>query len=71
MRIPSTFSIRSCATAPLAAMIRPLTVPSTVVKATAEITANGSSPKVRARSGAAMFELVTSSAPPVIAPRPR
>ena len=43
--------MRSCATAPLAAMIRPLTVPSTVVKAMAEI-ANGSSPKLLASSGA-------------------
>jgi hypothetical protein len=35
--------MRSWATAPLAAMIRPLTVPSTVVKATAEITAKRNS----------------------------
>ena len=63
--------IRSWATAPLAATIRPLTVPRTVVNATAEMTANGKSPKLRASSGAAMLLLVTSSAPPVIAPRPR
>ena len=52
-------------------MIRPLTVPSTVVNAIAEITANGNSPNERANSGAAMLESVTSSVPLVIAPRPR
>ena len=38
--ISSKLVIRSCATAPLAAMIRPLTVPRMVVNATAERTAN-------------------------------
>ena len=53
-------------------MIRPLTVPSTVVKAIAEITANEQFAEARApSSGAAMFESVTSSVPLVIAPRPR
>ena len=47
--------IRSCATAPLAAMISPLTVPSTVVNAIAEMIANSSSPKLLASSGAAML----------------
>ena len=61
---------RSCTTAPLAAMIRPLTVPRTVVKAIAEMIAKSHSLKLRASSGAAMLLLVTSSAPLVIAPRP-
>ena len=52
-------------------MIRPLTVPSTVVNAIAEMMANSSSLKLLASSGAAMLVLVTSSAPLVIAPRPR
>ena len=52
-------------------MIRPLTVPSTVVNAIAEMTANNVVLNDLARSGAAMFELVGSRAPLVIAPRPR
>ena len=63
--------MRSWATAPAPARISPLTVPSTVVKATALITANTPSPRLRARSGADMFESVGSSAPLVIAPIPR
>ena len=69
--IRRTLVSRSWATAPLAAMIRPLTVPSTVVKAIAEMIANSSSLKLLASSGAAMLVLVTSRAPLVIAPRPR
>ena len=42
-------SIRSCVTAPADARIKPLTVPSTVVKAIAEMTANSSSLKLRAK----------------------
>ena len=52
-------------------MINPLTVPSTVVKAIAEITAKSVSLKLFASSGAAMFVLVGSRAPLVMAPRPR
>ncbi len=52
-------------------MIRPRTVPSTVVKATADSTANSNSLKLRASSGADMLESVMSSAPLVIAPSPR
>ena len=52
-------------------MISPLTVPSTVVKAIAEMIANSVVLNDLARSGAAMFVLVGSSAPLVIAPRPR
>lgn len=63
--------MRSRATAPLAAMVSPLAVPRTVVNAIAELTAKGSSPKRRARSGTAMFVFVKSRAPLVIAPRPR
>ena len=44
-------------------MISPLTVPSTVVNAMAEMIANSSSPKLRASSGAAMLLLVTSIGP--------
>jgi hypothetical protein len=67
---PMTLSIRSCATAPLAARISPLTVPSTVVKAMALTRANMVSPKDRASRGADMLLLVTSSPPLVMAPRP-
>ena len=49
-------------------MMRPLTVPSTVVNAMAEITANGNSPKLFASNGADMLELVTSKLPLTIAP---
>ena len=52
-------------------MIRPLTVPSTVVKAIAEITAKSAVLNDLASSGAAMLVLVGSRAPLVIAPRPR
>ena len=51
--------------------ISPLTVPSTVVNATADMMANITSPKLRARSGAARFWFVGSSTPDTIAPRPR
>jgi len=70
-RTPNTFATRSWATAPLPAMISPDTVPSTVVNAIAEITANSVVLNDRARSGAAMFESVGSSAPLVMAPSPR
>lgn len=68
--MPRTFSTRSWATAPLPAMINPLTVPSTVVKAIAEMTAKSVLLKLFASSGA-MFVLVGSRAPLVMAPRPR
>ncbi|GIT29529.1 MAG: hypothetical protein Ct9H300mP1_15750 [Planctomycetaceae bacterium] len=42
--MPIALAIRSCVTAPLEARIRPLTVPSTVVKAMAEMAANSHSP---------------------------
>ena len=58
--------MKSCAIAPLAARISPLTVPSTVVNAIAEMIANGSSPNVLASSGADMLESVGSSAPLVL-----
>ena len=67
----NTFSTRSWATAPLPAMMRPLTVPSTVVKAIAEMTAKSVVLNDFARSGAAMLVSVGSRAPLVIAPRPR
>ena len=51
-------------------MIRPLTVPSTVVNAMAEMIANSHGLKLFAKSGAAMLLFVTSKAPLVIAPRP-
>ena len=51
-------------------MIRPLTVPRTVVKAMAEIIANNVSLMLRANNGAAILLLVTSIDPLVIAPRP-
>jgi len=47
--------MRSWATAPEAATINPATVPSTVAKAMAEITANRKVPKDFARSGADML----------------
>ena len=46
-------------------------MPSTVVNATAEITANSPSFMLFASKGAAMLLSVTSSAPLVIAPNPR
>ena len=55
--------MRSWATAPEAATIRPLTVPSTVAKAIADITANRNTPNVFARRGAAMLLLSTSRTP--------
>ena len=55
MLIRMKLVIRSCATAPLASRIRPLTVPKTVVNAIAEMIANSSSPNSRASSGAAML----------------
>ena len=70
-RMPQTFVTRSWATAPLPAMMRPLTVPSTVVKAIAEMTAKSVVLNDLARSGAAMFVSVGSSTAEVIAPRPR
>ena len=66
-----TLVIRSWTIAPAAAMIRPLTVPRTVVKAIALMIANGNWPKVFAISGVAVFVSVRSRAPLVIAPRPR
>ena len=70
-RTPKTFETRSWATAPLPAMMRPLTVPSTVVNAIAEMIANSVVLNDFASNGAAMFESVGSSTPEVIAPRPR
>ena len=52
-------------------MIRPLTVPSTVVKAIAEMMANSVLLNDLANSGAAMLVLVGSRAPLVMAPSPR
>ena len=63
-------SIRSWATAPDAATIRPLTVPSTVAKAMAEMMANSSSPKERASSGADMLLSAGLTTPLIMAPRP-
>ena len=57
--------------APADAKISPLTVPSTVVNAIAEMIANSHSLMLLASSGAAMLLFVTSSEPLVIAPRPR
>ena len=51
-------------------MIRPLTVPSTVAKAMAEIIENRNVPNDRARSGADMLSSARLMTPLVIAPRP-
>ncbi len=63
-------SMRSWATAPEAATIRPLTVPRTVANAIAEMIANKNTPNDFASSGADMLESVRSSTPLVMAPRP-
>ena len=52
-------------------MIKPLTVPSTVVKAIAEMIAKSVVLNDLANSGAAMLVLVGSRAPLVMAPSPR
>ncbi len=62
--------MKSWATAPEAATIRPLTVPSTVANAMAEMTANRKLPKERASSGAAMLLSAGFITPLIIAPRP-
>ena len=56
--------------APEAATISPLTVPSTVAKAMAEMIAKRSSPKDRASSGADMLLSAGLITPLVMAPRP-
>ena len=56
--------------APEEATINPATVPRTVAKATAEITENKTTPKARARSGAAILLDSTSITPFTAAPNP-
>ena len=69
--MPRKLSIRSWATAPEAATIKPETVPRTVAKASEDITANNTTPKERASSGADMLLSVRLITPLVMAPRPR
>ena len=63
-------SSRSWATAPEAATMSPLTVPSTVAKAMAEIAAKRNVLNERASSGADMFPSIGSTTPLTMAPRP-
>ena len=68
---PPKRSSRSCATAPDAAMMRPLTVPRTVAKAMAEIMAKRKVPNDWASNGADMLLSSRLMVPLVMAPRPR
>ncbi len=68
--LPMYLSIISWATAPEDAHMSPLTVPSTVANATADMIAKNIMPNERASRGADILSLVRSITPLVIAPSP-